>query len=138
MMDTLLNNPALDAAAAAMVAFLAFLARSAVRFAMSAEGRVILKVLRTAGVAAALDARAELLRQIRLAQCASSEGGESITADERTRIAKGAVFAFTRALDVAKVLSETAAAFGGVEKLEAELVKRIEAKLDSAATTRAK
>lgn len=128
----------LEAVGAVLTGAVLFATRALFRFATSAEGRVILKVLRTAGVAAALDARAELLHQIRIAKCASSEGGESITADERTRIAKGAVFAFTKSLDVAKVLEQVAQAFGGVEKLEAELVKRIEKKLDSAAATRAK
>jgi hypothetical protein len=127
-----------EAVMAAVLGVLAAALRMAIRFSLSPEGRAILRVLREAGAKAALRARAALAQGVKEARAADSEGGAAITPAERQRLARDAVRAFTDELDVLGVLERVAQAFGGVEKLEAELIRRVEHTLDSAATTRAK
>ncbi len=119
----------LEAVMAAVTGVLLAALRVAVRFALSPEGRAILRVLREAGAKAALRARAALAQGLKAARAADSEGGATITPAERQRLARDAVKAFTDELDVLGVLEKVAAAFGGVERLEEELIKRVEEKL---------
>lgn len=121
----------IEAVGAALVAFMLFMARTAVRFARSPEGRVILRVLRKHGVRAAANAHAEFVHQVKGAHAADSEGGVAVTPSERTRIARATARAFIHSLDVAGMLEAVVVAFGGQEKLEAELVRRIEEKMDA-------
>lgn len=121
----------IEAVGAALVAFLLFMLRTAVRFARSPEGRVILRVLRKHGVRAAANAHAEFVHQMKSAHAADSEGGNAVTPSERTRIARSTAAAFLHSLDVAGMLGAAVEAFGGREKLEAELVSRIEKKMDA-------
>ena len=103
--------------------------RVAVRFALSPEGRAILRVLREAGFKAASKARAALIVGMQEARDAHSEGGATVTPHERRKLARAAVRAFTDELDVLGVLEKVAQAFGGVEKMTDELVARVESKL---------
>lgn len=114
---------------AALVGFTLAVVRTAVRFAMSPEGRVVLRVLRESGARAAMKAHGALLREVERARAQDSAGGAEITADERRVIAKAAVDALIHEIDVLGVLEQVAKAFGGVEKLEADLVRRIEEKM---------
>jgi hypothetical protein len=119
----------LEAVGAALAAFFALVLRMAIRFALSAEGRAVLRVLRESGVKAALRARAAFADALKRARSADSDGGEEVTPQERKEMAKQASRAFMDELDVLGVLERVAQAFGGVERLEAELIKRVEEKM---------
>lgn len=120
-----------EAITAALLAVLAFVARTALRFARSPEGRALLRIMRKHGVKAALAARAELVHQVKAAHARDSDGGVAVTPEERTRIARSTVKAFMHSLDVGGLLVAAADAFGGVEKMEAEMIKRFEEKMDN-------
>lgn len=123
----------LEAVTAVVVGVAGAALRMAVRFALSPEGRAIRRVLREAGARAALRARAAYVEEFRRAQAVDSAGGATVTPEERTALARAAWVAFRNELDVMGVLEKVADAFGGVEKLEAAMLKRIEDKLSAAA-----
>lgn len=123
------STEAIGAVFAAVLAFLTRLLVLAIRFARSPEGRVILRVMREAGVKAALKARAAFAAGLAGARSAESEGGIVVTPHERKLLARDTAQTFVRELDVLGVLSKVAEAFGGVEALEDELTRRIEGKL---------
>lgn len=118
-----------EAVTTALVAALAVVARAALRFARSPEGRIILRVLAKRGMSAALNARAEFAHQLKQAQAADSDGGEAITPAERRALARSTSDAFIHALDVAGLFDVAVSAFGGAEKMEEALVKSIEEKI---------
>ena len=123
----------IEAITTALVAALAVMARAALRFARSPEGRIILRVLAKHGMTAALDARAEFAHQMKQARAIESDGGVAITPAERKALAQSTCAAFVHALDVAGLFDVAVSAFGGADKMEDELIKSIEAKIEKAA-----
>jgi hypothetical protein len=121
-----MSNLTLDAVGAALLAFLAFILRACIRFAMSAEGRAILRVLRVAGIKAARKAHAVFVAELAKARASESDGGVIITANERGLLAKAASQAFIVELNALGVLGDVIKVFGGLDKLEGELVKQME------------
>jgi len=121
-----LSNLTLDAVGAALLAFLAFILRACIRFAMSAEGRAIRKVFRVAGIKAARKAHAVFVAELAKARASESDGGVIITATERGLLAKAASQAFIVELNALGVLGDVIKVFGGLDKLEGELVKQME------------
>lgn len=119
----------IEAVGAALLAFVAFMARAAFRFARSPEGRVILSVLRKHSVKAASLAFVEFRHQMQIAHAADSDGGMAVTPAERGVIAKRTARAFISELDAIGMLSAVVEEFGGREKLEEDLVRRIEERM---------
>jgi len=117
-----------------LVTFVLGMLRAWWRFSHSPEGRVILRVLREAGLKAALQARAAFKDGLLKARTTDSAGGETVTPDERRALAKDTAKAFLKDLDVLGVLVQVAEALGGVEKLEADLSKRIEERIEKSSS----
>jgi len=123
------SNEAIAGVAAAIGAFILRALFLLLRFASSPEGRVIRRVFVEAGAKAALKARAAFSVELAKARSAESEGGAEVTPHERSLLVRETAQAFIREVDVLGVLSKVAQAFGGVEAMEAELMRSIEAKL---------
>ena len=125
-----MSNLTIEAVTTAIIAALAVMVRAALKFARSAEGRIILRVLAKHGMTAAMDARAEFAHQLKQAQRTESDGGVAVTPAERKALAQSTCAAFVHALDVAGLFDVAVSAFGGADKMEDALVKSIEAKIE--------
>jgi len=124
-----MSQLSMEAIGAAVAAFLAFVLRAALKFARSPEGRVVLRVLRHAGVRAAARAHDAFMHAVETARLPESDGGLLVTPKERKDAIAFAVRAFSMELDVLGILSQVAEAFGGVEKMQDEIAARVEAEL---------
>jgi len=129
------NDYTKEAIAAALFAVAGFVARMALRFLRSREGRAIIMAVGRASVHAAAAAESRLRRGIEAARQPDSDGGAKVTRAEWDAAVRGAVEDAMAHLDLLGILDAAIAAAGGRDKLVDQLAGKVEAELSKRGLT---